>query len=188
MWLLEQCRKEWKVAGKTFTYPEVVALSDSVEGFRSFINPDDPTFANPENMTAAIAAFCGRTGQKTPESEAGVIRCIFDSLAMKYKYVLDCLRKIAPFPIEKLHVIGGGSYNKLLNQMTANATGIPVAAGPAEATAIGNIMMQAKGLGFVNSLQEIRDVIRCNVNPEIFYPRNTDLWNEKYQYFLTLIK
>jgi rhamnulokinase len=188
MWLLEQCRKEWEAAGKTFTYPEIVALSDSVEGFRSFIDPDDPTFANPESMTAAIAAFCEKTGQKTPESEAGFIRCIFDSLAMKYKYVLDCLQKIAPFPIEKLHIIGGGSYNKLLNQMTANATGIPVAAGPGEATAMGNIMMQAKGLGFVNSLQEIRDVIRCNVNPEIFYPRNTDPWNEKYRYFLTLIK
>ncbi|MDR2449657.1 MAG: rhamnulokinase [Prevotellaceae bacterium] len=188
MWLLEQCRKEWEVAGKTFTYPEIVALSDSVEGFRTFIDPDDPSFANPESMTGAIAAFCERTGQKAPESEACFIRCIFDSLAMKYKYVLNCLQGVAPFPLERLHVIGGGSRNKLLNQMTANATGIPVVAGPGEATAMGNIMMQAKALGHVNSLQEIRDVIRRSVSPEIFYPQHTGRWDEKYRYFLTLIK
>jgi rhamnulokinase len=188
MWLLEQCRKEWEAAGKTLTYPEIVALSESAEGFGALIDPDDPLFANPESMTGAIVAFCERTGQPAPASEAGFIRCIFDSLAMKYKDVLNSLRKVAPFPIERLHVIGGGSRNKLLNQMTADATGIPVVAGPGEATAIGNIMMQAKGLGCVNSLQEIRDVIRSHVNPEVFYPKNTAPWNEKYRYFLTLIK
>jgi rhamnulokinase len=187
MWLLERCRKEWEAAGKTFTYSDIVAMSDSVEGFCALVDPDDPSFANPGSMTKAIAAFCEGTGQKAPESEAGFIRCIFDSLAMKYKYVLNCLRKVAPFPIEKLHIIGGGSQNKLLNQMTADATGIPVVAGPGEATAMGNIMMQAKGLGYVNSLQEIRDIIRCHVNPEVFYPQCADLWNEKYRYFLTLI-
>jgi rhamnulokinase len=188
MWLLEQCRKEWETMGQAFTYPEITALSGSVEGFRFFVDPDDPSLANPESMTKAIAAFCKRTGQKTPESAADFVRCIFDSLVMKYKYVLDCLQKIAPFPIEKLHVIGGGSYNKLLNQMTADAIGIPVVAGPGEATAMGNIMMQAKGLGYVNSLQEIRDIIRGSVNPDVFYPQHTGRWNEKYQYFLTLIK
>jgi rhamnulokinase len=188
MWLLEQCRAAWETAGKTFTYPEIVALSDSAEGFCAFIDPDDPSFANPESMTEAIAAFCEKTGQKAPESEASFIRCIFDSLAMKYKDTLNCLREVAPFPLEKLHVIGGGSRNKLLNQMTADATGIPVVAGPAEATAVGNIMMQAKGLGFVNSLQEIRDVIRRSVTPEVFYPQHTSRWDEKYRHFLTLIK
>ena len=187
MWLLEQCRKEWKAAGKEFTYPEIVALSDSVAGFQSFIDPDDASFANPESMTKAIAVFCEKTGQKIPQSEAGFIRCIFDSLAMKYKYVLDCLQKTAPFPVEKLHIIGGGSHNKLLNRMTADAIGIPVVAGPGEATAIGNIMMQAKGLKLVNSIQEIRNIIRSSINPEVFYPQNTGQWNEKYPYFLTLL-
>jgi rhamnulokinase len=188
MWLLEQCRAVWEAAGKTFTYPEIVSLSESAEGFCAFIDPDDPSFANPENMPEAIAAFCERTGQKAPASEAAFIRCIFDSLAMKYKYTLSCLREMAPFPLEKLHIIGGGSRNKLLTQMTADATGIPVAAGPGEATAMGNIMMQAKGLGLVNSLQEIRDVIRRSVSPDVCYPRNTGQWDEKYRYFLTLIK
>ncbi|MDR2691813.1 MAG: rhamnulokinase [Dysgonamonadaceae bacterium] len=186
MWLLEQCRKEWKADGKEFTYPEIVALSDSVAGFRSLIDPDNAAFANPESMTKAIAVFCEKTGQTVPQSEAGFIRCIFDSLAMKYKYVLDCLQKVAPFPIEKLHIIGGGSHNQLLNRMTADAIGIPVTAGPGEATAIGNIMMQAKGLKLVNSTQEIRNIIRSGFNPEVFYPQNTGQWNEKYPYFLTL--
>ncbi|NDV79738.1 rhamnulokinase family protein [Dysgonomonas sp. 511] len=188
MWLLEQCRKEWEAEGKTFTYPEIVALSGSVAGFQSFVDPDDASLANPGSMTKAIVAFCEKTGQRVPQSEADFIRCIFDSLAMKYKYVLGCLQKVAPFPIEKLHVIGGGSHNKLLNQMTANAIGIPVVAGPGEATAIGNIMMQAKGAGLVSSLQEIRNVIRCSVSPDVFNPQDSEQWNEKYQLFLSLIK
>ncbi|GHV14942.1 rhamnulokinase [Bacteroidia bacterium] len=187
MWLLEQCRKEWEAEGKTYTYPEIVALSGSVEGFRSFVDPDDTSFANPESMTKAIAAFCEKTGQKVPKSEADFIRCIFDSLAMKYKYVFGYLQKAAPFPIEKLHVIGGGSNNKLLNQMTANAIGIPVVAGPGEATAIGNIMMQAKGAGLVNSLQEIRNIIRRSVSPEIFNPQDSGQWDGKYKFFQTLL-
>lgn len=187
MWLLEQCRKEWEAAGKTFTYPEIVDLSGSVAGFQSFVDPDDALLANPESMTKAIAAFCDKTGQKVPKSEADFIRCIFDSLAMKYKYVLGCLQKVAPFPIEKLHVIGGGSHNKLLNQMTANAIGIPVVAGPGEATAIGNIIMQAKGAGLVNSLQEIRNVIRCSVSPDVFNPQDSEQWDEKYQFFLSIL-
>ncbi|GAB6123433.1 rhamnulokinase [Dysgonomonas termitidis] len=187
MWLLEQCRKEWEIAGRQYTYPEIVALSGSVNGFQSLVDPDHPSFANPECMTKAIVDFCKKTNQKSPQSDAEFIRCIFDSLALKYKYVLGCLQKVAPFPIEKLHVIGGGSQNKLLNQMTANAIGMPVVAGPGEATAIGNIMMQAKGLGLVGSLQEIRDVIRRSVSPETFYPQDTGQWNEKYQDFLTIL-
>lgn len=187
MWLLEQCRKEWEAAGKKYDYSQIVAMSQSAEGFKSLVDPDDLSFANPESMTKAIVAYCDRTRQVAPETEAEFIRCIFDSLALKYRYVLDCLKKLAPFPIEKLHVIGGGSQNKLLNQMTANAIGMPVVAGPGEATAIGNIMMQAKGLGLVESLQEIRDIIRNSVNPEVFYPKDTSEWDETYRYYLTLL-
>jgi rhamnulokinase len=174
MWLLEQCRKEWAAAGRSYDYPEIVALSDSAKTFRSLVDPDHPSFANPESMTTAIAAFCRRTGQPCPQSDAEFIRCIFASLSSKYRQVLDCLKKIAPFPIRKLHIIGGGSQNSLLNQMTANAIGIPVVAGPSEATAIGNIMMQAKALGIVRSLQEIRDIVRNSVKPEVFYPQAPD--------------
>jgi rhamnulokinase len=170
MWLLEQCRKEWEAEGKKYTYSEIVALAESASGFSSHIDPDHPSFANPESMTQAITDYCKTTGQKSPENQAEFIRCIFESLALKYKEVLDSLQKMAPFKIDKLHVIGGGSQNKLLNQLTANAIGIPVIAGPSEATAYGNILMQAKGLGIVKSLQEMRTIIRNSVILETFYP------------------
>jgi rhamnulokinase len=187
MWLLEQCRKEWESKGTSYTYPEIVALSDSVKGFQSLIDPDHASFANPGSMTKAIAEYCKQTNQQAPKTHAEFIRCIFDSLALKYKFVLESLRQIAPFPIEKLHVIGGGSQNKLLNQFTANSIGIPVVAGPSEATAIGNVMMQAKGLGIVKSLNEMRDIIRNSVSLETFYPEDTALWKEAYSHFLSII-
>lgn len=188
MWLLEQCRKEWEHNGSCYTYPEIVEMSDSAEGFGSLIDPDDELFANPESMTEAIRNYCCQTEQKIPGTHAEIIRCIFDSLALKYKYVLNSLQQVAPFQIEKLHVIGGGSQNKLLNQATANAIGMPVVAGPAEATAIGNVMMQAKGLGLVSSLNEIRSIIRNSFALEVFYPQDVELWHIAYNKFLTIIK
>ncbi|SHE46091.1 rhamnulokinase [Dysgonomonas macrotermitis] len=188
MWLLEQCRKEWEAAGQKYTYPEIVELSNSIEGFQSMIDPDDPSFANPESMSKAICTYCQKTGQKQPQSHAEFIRCIFDSLALKYRFVLGCLQKVAPFKIEKLHVIGGGSQNRLLNQATANSIGMPVVAGPSEATAIGNVMMQAKGAGLIDSLQDIRKVISNSVTPEVFQPCDTEVWNEAYNKFFQLLQ
>jgi Sugar (pentulose and hexulose) kinases len=187
MWLLEQCRKEWEGKGRKYGYEEIVALSESVEGLRFLVDPDHPSFANPESMTQAITEYCSNTKQNIPESDADFIRCIFDSLALKYKYVLNLLQAVAPFPIEKLHIIGGGAQNKLLNQMTSNSIGIPVVAGPGEATAIGNIMMQAKGLGLVNSLQEIRTIVRNSTNPNVFYPSDTSIWEQAYERYLKII-
>lgn len=185
MWLLEQCRKEWDAVGKKYTYPEIVNFARSTN--RTFIiEPDDPSFANPECMTAAISAYCKKTGQEAPSSDAEYVRCIFDSLALKYKYVLDCLQKVAPFQIEKLHVIGGGSQNKLLNQLTANSTGIPVVAGPSEATAIGNVMIQAKGVGAVKTLDEMRSIIRNSVSIEVFMPEDLDKWSHLYEEFIKI--
>jgi rhamnulokinase len=184
MWLLEQCRKEWESHGKSYTYEEIVRMSDSVEGFQSIIDPDYPRFANPPSMLEAIAAYCAETNQKIPENHAEYIRCIFDSLALKYKYVLDCLKQVAPFEIERLHVIGGGSQNRLLNQLIANSIGLPVIAGPSEATAIGNVMVQAKGLGIVKSLNEMRAIIGNSVSLETFYPKDTAQWDEAYKKFM----
>jgi len=187
MWLLEQCIKEWEEQGRNYDYSHITGMSTAVEGFQSLIDPDDESFANPESMTVAIVAFCERTHQKSPVSDAEFTRCIFDSLALKYRFVLNFLQKTAPFPIEKLHVIGGGSQNNLLNQATANSIGMPVVAGPSEATAIGNILIQAKGIGLLNSLQEIRKVIRQSVSPEIFYPKDTESWDEAYQRFIEIL-
>lgn len=188
MWLLEQCRKEWEKQGKSYTYPEIVRMAETAAGFQSFVDSDDASFAHPESMIKAIADYCNRTGQKAPETDAQYIRCIFESLALKYKYVLEKLKQLAPFPIEKLHVIGGGAQNKLLNQFTANSIGIPVVAGPSEATAIGNIMMQAKAIGIVNSLQEMRSVIKASVTPDVYTPANKEEWEKAYEKFITIIQ
>ena len=186
MWLLEQCRKEWARDGKEYTYPEIVAMANSAEPFAHFINPDDASFANPQSMLKAIEEFCVRTGQKAPESDAAVIRTIFESLALRYREVLEMLEKMAPFAIDVLHIIGGGSKNALLNQYTANATGKRVVAGPSEATAIGNVMMQAIGAGAVESLAEARKIIRASVETEEFLPQNTEQWNKAYEIFHNL--
>ncbi|MBS5797638.1 MAG: rhamnulokinase [Dysgonomonas mossii] len=188
MWLLEQCRKEWEQLGRTYTYDEIIKMAKTAKGFQCFVDPDDAVFANPESMIESIIKFCTDTGQSAPKEDAEFIRCIFESLALKYKYVLSCLCELSPHAIEVLHIIGGGSQNKLLNQFTANATGLPVVAGPYEATAIGNIMMQAKGLGLVKSLKEIRTIINESFTLESYEPQDTELWNNAYEKFLKLIE
>ncbi len=188
MWILEQCIKEWKKEGVEYSYPEIVKMAEGATPFQSFIDPDDPSFANPPSMTAAIREFCSKSGQPVPQTHPELIRCIFESLAIKYKDILEKFRALAPFPIEKLHVIGGGSKNKLLDQLTANAIGIPVVAGPSEATAIGNIMLQAWAAGCVNSLQQMRDMIAKVVETETFLPQDTTSWNEAYAKIKHLLK
>ncbi|MFQ9317561.1 rhamnulokinase [Dysgonomonas mossii] len=188
MWLLEQCRKEWEQLGRTYTYDEIIKMAKTVKGFQCFVDPDDAVFANPESMIESIIKFCTDSGQSAPKEDAEFIRCIFESLALKYKYVLSCLCELSPHAIEVLHIIGGGSQNKLLNQFTANATGLPIVAGPYEATAIGNIMMQTKGLGLVKSLKEIRTIINESFTLESYEPQDTELWNNAYEKFLKLIE
>lgn len=188
MWLLEQCLKEWKAAGTAYSYPDIVALADEAQPFRTLIDPDDASFAHPESMVAAIAACCERTRQPVPRSHAETIRAIFESLALKYRFVLDRFRALAPFPIERLHVIGGGSRNALLNRFTADAAGIPVLAGPSEATAIGNIMVQAKAAGLAGSLHDMRTLIARCVRTERFEPGDTEPWEEAYTRFRTIVK
>ena len=186
MWILEQCRKEWSRVGKEYSYPEIVAMTNEAEPFICFINPDDASFANPPSMLKAIEEFCVRTGQTVPQNDAQIIRTIFESLALRYREVLDILEGISPFAIDVLHIIGGGSKNRLLNQFTANAIGKRVVAGPSEATAIGNVMMQAIGAGAVGSLAEARQIIRASIETEEFLPQDRELWESAYKRFQTL--
>ncbi|MDD3321203.1 MAG: rhamnulokinase [Paludibacter sp.] len=186
MWILEQCMKEWKKEGITYAYEKIVQMADTVDPFQSFIEPDHSSFVNPISMTRAIQDYCSATGQKVPQTHPEFVRCIFESLSLKYRNVLGLLKDMAPFPIEKLHVIGGGSKNPLLNQWTANSIGIPVIGGPSEATAIGNIMLQAKAAGCVGSLQEMRQIIAESVHIDEFYPENPEAWEEAYEKFLTV--
>ena len=186
MWILEQCRKEWSRQGKEYSYPEIVAMAESAEPFQCFINPDDTLFANPESMLGAIESFCARTAQSAPKSDKQIVRTIFESLALRYRQVLEILEAMAPFTIDTLHIIGGGAKNALLNQYTANATGKRVVAGPSEATAIGNIMMQAVGAGVVGSVAQARTIIRNSITTETFTPQQSKEWSEAYCRFQAL--
>ncbi|GHT36219.1 rhamnulokinase [Bacteroidia bacterium] len=170
MWLLEECRREWEKKGKSYSYPQIVEMAKASEAFPSRINPDDPAFAHPASMCNAIADYCRATSQPLPETDSDMVSLIFRSLAARYKEMLAMLKEMAPFPIERLHVIGGGSQNKLLNQLTAQAIGIPVLAGPSEATAIGNIMLQAQIAGLVSNRWEMRRMIAEAFPPEVFNP------------------
>jgi rhamnulokinase len=170
MWLLEQCRKEWEREGRKYTYAEIMAMAGQTEGVKAYVNPDDPRLANPASMSRMIALICGENGMTPPSTDAEYIRCIFESLVRRYVEVVDMMAGMISFPIEKLHIIGGGSQNDLINRMTADALGIPVVAGPSEATAIGNCLMQAKAAGLVKDRWEIRRIIAGAFAVKTFLP------------------
>jgi len=181
MWLLERCRQEWTDAPADVN--QVNADAMLAEPFRSLINPDDPRFANPTSMVDAIKDYCRETHQPIPEDYRQMARCIFESLALRYRQVLGYLNELAPFPIERLHVIGGGSRNTYLMQMTANSIGIPVLTGPVEGTAIGNIMLQAKAAGLVSDRFEMRKVIANSIELQTYLPQNKAVWDNAYERF-----
>ena len=182
MWLYERCRKEWisrgerlEVRGESMplsevSHPELQGSAMQVEAFRSIINPDDKAFANPPSMIEAIQTYCRQTGQAVPETPAEICRCIFDSLALRYRQVFQWLKEFADFDLKVLHVIGGGSLNKYLTQFTADACGVEVLAGPQECTAIGNIMLQAKASGDVADVWAMRALIANSVEMEPYHP------------------
>ena len=172
MWILEQSRKVWAAEGRTYNYGEMEKMARSEAAFPSTINPDDPRFAAPANMVEAIDSYLRETGQPVPASDAQYISCIYHSLARRYKEVVDMLQTFAPFPIEKLHVIGGGSANDTMSQWTADALSIPVVAGPTEATAIGNLMIQARAAGLVKDRWEMRKMIADAFSVKTFTPNN----------------
>lgn len=181
MWLLERCRAEWPET----SYSEIAAAAEQAEPFRSVINPDAPCFANPPSMTEAIADYCRRTGQPVPESVGQYARCIFESLALRYRQVIEMLKTQSPHPIEKLYVIGGGARNEMLNRFTADATGIPVETGSSESTALGNVMMQAKHAGVADSVAEMRGMIRASLADSRRYePTDGERWQAAYEMYL----
>lgn len=162
LWLLEQCKKEWTAGQVPADVNELNALC-LASTCQSLINPDDPRFAHPDSMTAAIRDYLTETGQPLPKSPADYVRIIFRSLATRYAEVVDVLRSIAPVDISRLHVIGGGSRNEYLMQFTADALGMPVIAGPQEGTALGNALVQIRAAGLVGSLQEMRAIVGRSV-------------------------
>ena len=186
MWLYERCRKEWPEEVQKLSHPELQGSAMQVEAFRSIINPDDAQFANPDSMIDAIQQYCRQTNQPVPETPAEICRCIFDSLALRYKQVFQWMQEFAPFKLDVLHIIGGGSLNKYLNQFTANATGATVLAGPQEGTAIGNIMLQAKAAHLVNDIWEMRQIIANSLELVKYEPTDTAIWDQAFLRFQKL--
>jgi rhamnulokinase len=178
LWLLEECRRAWALSGRDRSVEELVALARSAPPLRSLVDPNDPVFAPPGDMPARIADYCDRTGQPRPESEAAVVRCILESLAVKHAESVDLLGRVTGRRLDELHIVGGGANNELLCEWTAAAAERPVHAGPAEATLVGNLLVQAIALGEISSLEEARDVIRSSFSRATYEPSSTAPWRE----------
>lgn len=186
LWLVQQCRRSFASAGREYTYEQLAQLASEAPAFRSLVNPDDNRFLNPPDMPRAIEDFCRETGQQVPETDGQFARCVFESLALTYANVLDGLEEITGTRIEVIHVVGGGSQNKLLNTFAANACGRPVIAGPVEATALGNLLVQARSNGEMRSLADIRSAVRASVELTQFDPIETSAWTNVRERFSEL--
>ncbi len=182
LWLVQGCRQAWAAEGAG-SYEELARAAAEAPAFAALIDPDDPSFLNPPDMPEAVAAYCRRTGQEPPATRAALVRSLLESLALKYRFVIEELGTVLERPVRKVHVIGGGSRNELLCRFTADATGLPVVAGPAEATAVGNILVQAMALGRLSSPAVIRDIVRDSFELRTYEPAGGAAWDAAYARF-----
>jgi len=189
LWLVQECRRTWSLAGRDRSYGELATAAAAAPAFGPLINPDDERFLPPGDMPSRIRAYCEETSQQIPESEGAIIRCVLESLALKYRQTLEQLETVLDRPMKTIHIVGGGIQNELLCELTAHATSRPVVAGPAEATAIGNLLIQALGLGWVESLEQIRQVVIDSFDPTRYEPAvdQAEAWNDAYGRFVRLV-
>lgn len=178
LWLVQECRREFEKQGQNVDYEVLMQMAAAAPAFVSFIDPDDAAFLLPSSMTRAIADFCRRTNQPSPAEPAAVVRCCLESLALKYRRVLATAEELTGRKADVIHIVGGGCQNRLLCQFTADACGRPVLAGPVEATAIGNVMVQAMALKWVGSPADIREVVRRSFAVTRYEPRHGSQWEE----------
>lgn len=186
LWLLEECRRAWALGGSPWPLDELVAAARSAPALRSLVDPNETLFTSPGDMPARIADYCERTGQPRPASQGAIVRCIFESLALKHAESVELLVRVTGRPIDELYVVGGGANNELLCEWTAAAAGRPVHAGPAEATLVGNLLVQAIALGELASLDDAREVVRRSFSLTTYEPASTDAWAEARQRFAAL--
>jgi rhamnulokinase len=178
LWLVHECRRAWAAAGREYSFDQLVALAKEEAPFRSLVEPNDPAFADPGDMPARIRAFCAHTGQEEPESPGAVVRCILESLALKQAETIELLGSVAGVAPRAVHVVGGGARNELLCQWTASAAGLPVEAGPEEATLVGNLLVQAIAAGELGSLADGREVVRASFPTTTYEPQDGERWRE----------
>jgi rhamnulokinase len=188
LWLVQECRREWVRCGEDLSYAELTQLAAQAEPLRSIIDPSSAEFGKPGDMPSRIRGFCEKTGQKTPESKGQTVRCALESLALSYRTTLEQLESILSYRLDPIHIVGGGTQNTLLCQFAADATGRRVVAGPAEATAIGNVCMQAIALGRIGSLEQGRDLVRRSFEVATYEPHTSQQWDDAYGRFVNLKK
>ncbi|RXZ80610.1 rhamnulokinase [Paenibacillaceae bacterium] len=184
LWLLQESRREWERTGTTYSFPELVDLARQAEPFAAFIDPDDPAFLHPGDMPAQIRSYCERTGQPPPQDDGAIVRCILESLALKYRYVLELTERLSDQQFSGLHMVGGGIHNTLLCEWSANAIGRPVWAGPAEASAIGNLAVQWIAQGELADIWAARQAIRDSFPVTVYEPEQGEHWEQAYSRFL----
>ena len=187
LWIADQCRAAWKAAGTNYSFEQLTAMVAAADPFKAFIEPDDPSFLAPGDMPARVVHYCRRTGQPPSENDAELMASVYASLAYKYRYVLEQLIAVSGQKVDRLHIIGGGSKNALLNQMTANAIGRPVIAGPAEATAAGNAIVQLIAIGELKDVAEARAMLNESIDAVRYEPQNTSAWDGNYPRFCALL-
>jgi rhamnulokinase len=186
LWLVQQCRRAWEREGDPMGYGRIAEMAEAAPPFSAIINPDNETFLLPGDMPSRITAYCRQTGQEPPPSKGALIRTILEGLALRYREVLARLEETVGHSIGALHVVGGGAQNALLNQFTANCLNLKVIAGPVEATAVGNILMQLMAMGEIDSLHAGRDIIRRSFDLATYRPTDTGAWDAAYEQFLKL--
>ena len=188
LWIIQESRRQWKREGNEYSFAQMEAWAKECKPFRSLINPDYVSFATPGNMPEKIREYCRMTNQPVPETVGEVVRCIYESLALKYRMTAESIETLMGRKAKVIHVVGGGTKDKFLSQMTADACGVPVAAGPEEATAIGNLMMQAIAVGEVANLSQAREIVANSFELKKYEPTpDRNLWDEAYGRFCTLI-
>ena len=186
LWLIQECRRDWARAGKKYSWDEIVQLAEAETPLRSVIDPDYPPFFSAGGMEKKIRGYCRATGQPEPENPGQIARCIYESLALKYRWALERLEQIKGGKLDSLNIVGGGIQNKLLDQMAADAIGRPVTTGPIEGAAIGNLLAQAMATGDVRDLAELRAVVRRSEQVETWEPHHTQAWEAAYQKLMSL--
>jgi rhamnulokinase len=186
LWITQQCRAAWQAAGIPYSYPELVQLARVANPFKSVLNVNDPAFLSPGDHPARVQAFCTRTDQSSLETPGEIVRTVLEGLALAYRDVFETLAALADRPVNVIHIIGGGSQNELLNQMTADATGKPVLAGPVEATVLGNSIMQFLTLGEIGSLREARQLISQMEGLRPYTPHASPQWDEAFERYKEL--
>jgi rhamnulokinase len=183
LWLVQECRRAWSDAGSEYSYEQLLALAEQSRPFSAVIDPDDGRLLRPGNMPALLIQLAAESSQALAADPGAIVRCVLESLAMKYRWTIERLESVTGREISSIHVVGGGARNALLCQMTADASRRPVLAGPVEATAIGNVMLQAIALGLVDSLEQAREVVRRSSEMTLYEPRSMEMWEPAWERF-----